>query len=309
LLRCDPDGLLEVEVMNCQERALCWESKANELAGMGVLPTCLQGCSEGAVRCAEADLQVCQDQRWELQQTCPSSDECSASGGCRPCTEGEVECNANRLRRCSNGAWEIMEKCRSPALCDATGEQCLEPACPGAGAVACLPEGLSRCAPDQRDWQVLDFCASDDLCNANDQKCDMPVCGPEARRCVGDTYQVCNGFQTGWSVGRRCDAGQLCDLARVCADGGCTAGAFRCNDVYLEECDGNAWQRMDRCATAALCDAASGVCNAPTCGGALPNFDCLDRSLRACSPDRDGWVDIDTCSDAANCDAAHGACL
>ena len=83
-------------------------------------------------------------------------------------------------------------------------------------------------------------------------------------------------------------------------------GAYRCSDVYLQQCTATGWENKATCATAALCDATGGVCTTPVC---QPNTHrCTGATLQICNADQNGWVDKMTCASAGLCDATGGIC-
>ncbi len=170
----------------------------------------------------------------------------------------------------------------------------------------CRPDGLFRCVADQSKFAFMTFCKGD-LCNANDQDCDAPVCESGETRCLNNAFQRCNDSLRSWDVVEQCSAGEVCELSG-CQPTPCEAGAYRCNDVYLEVCGDSGWTRVDRCATHALCNAGQASCGSPEC--AIGQFNCLNTSLQRCNDDRTGWKDVRNCvDDGLRCDESTGTCL
>jgi len=96
------------------------------------------------------------------------------------------------------------------------------------------------------------------------------------------------------------DAGQAAGTCVV----RCQPGAPRCNDKVLQRCndEGNGWQFVDQCASAALCDATNAECVPATCGER--EYRCTDAGeLQQCNADRTDFQTIDRCRSAAFCSA------
>jgi hypothetical protein len=88
----------------------------------------------------------------------------------------------------------------------------------------------------------------------------------------------------------------------------CAIGDHVCVGADLQTCatDRQGYASKDTCATAALCDAANGVCIAPTC--ASGEYRCLGGVLQQCNQDRNGWNTVEDCGAAASCSATAGSC-
>jgi hypothetical protein len=136
----------------------------------------------------------------------------------------------------------------------------------------------------------------------------MAACSVGQTRCFGNSFERCSNDLLGWQVVEQCADNETCSLDG-CQSQACSPGAFRCNDVYLEQCTDAGWQRQNRCATRALCNAENGVCDQPMCGGTLGDFNCLGQSLQKCLPDRTKYDDFRYCAtEGLTCDATTGTC-
>lgn len=103
-----------------------------------------------------------------------------------------------------------------------------------------------------------------------------------------------------------CTEDETCTLDG-CSPSPCTEGEYRCNDVYLESCGAEAWEREERCATAALCNAADRRCEPPVCEANIA--DCAGTSLRHCRSDRTGYEEVGDCADyGLVCNEYAGEC-
>jgi hypothetical protein len=95
-----------------------------------------------------------------------------------------------------------------------------------------------------------------------------------------------------------------------CAEPACSAGEFRCEGSLLQNCndEGNGWLDVERCASAALCDASRGEegCLPQTCeAGALR---CVGDTLERCRDGSDGSEPVAECALAGGCDPVALAC-
>ena len=311
LFRCSEaqDRLIPVE--SCESAAHCNAAAANEQAKTGFLGTCLTPCEPNAIRCVGAEFQRCSaDGTWAPVMACASPNACSArvgSTGCEPCAPGALECNDGELRRCapdSASGWEIVQDCGVARLCNEAEGRCVAGFCPRAGQTECNPkDGLRRCIPDQSDWNTIDICAGD-LYNAPDVKCNLPACEEDARRCWEGAFQRCNESLRSWDTLQVCEDGETCSLDG-CSPTPCTDDEFRCNDLYLERCANGVWEREQRCATAALCNATDKLCEPPQCEASA--YVCDGATLKRCNVDRTGQIEAD-CGQGKVCDPYRGEC-
>jgi len=276
------------------------------------------------------------DSRWEPMTDCDNPELCVISdqrdsGGCASpvCTPaGSFACEGTHLLRCSDAQHELtqVEDCKDVALCDAAaaaadtgpphcsaapcGDACPPPTCDEPGAVRCAPTGIPAiqvCGTDLA-WTIREVCGHRALCSAEHGRCLPPACAPSERRCLGQVRQECAADRTRFEDLETCAAGTVCE-PDGCTPTPCTDGTARCNGVSFEQCIGGAFRPADRCATAVLCNPATG-CDDPVCGGVLPEkqFVCDDEStLRRCRPGRDNY-DTFTCGTGEVCDAVTGLC-
>lgn len=88
----------------------------------------------------------------------------------------------------------------------------------------------------------------------------------------------------------------------------CEPNAAQCSGDELRRCnaDGSELQFQMRCASAALCDAARGVCVPPTCVAGKRR--CSGIELQGCNPERNGWMFLGNCASPAHCSAEAGVC-
>ncbi|HEY6725885.1 MAG TPA: hypothetical protein VI197_17750 [Polyangiaceae bacterium] len=308
LLRCSESRDRLIPIESCISAAHCSAAAADQQAEAQLLGTCLQDCEPDTLRCVEAELQRCSTDRiWMPMMACASPGACSATSGCEPCTAGALECNDAELRRCAPeraSGWEVVADCGVARLCNAAEGRCEAGGCPRAGQTRC-DIGPERCKPDQSEWDTIDIC-DEDLCVAHDAKCEIPACAKGARRCWQGNLEQCDDSLRGWETLKKCDEDETCSLDG-CSRSGCMDGEYRCNDVYRETCNGGKWERVERCATAALCTAADQPCAAPACEAKA--YTCTDGTLRRCEADRAGYESSRDCEDAGlTCDAYAGAC-
>lgn len=311
LLRCTESRDRLIPVESCASPAHCDAAAADQQAQAQLLATCLDECEPDTLRCVDAELQRCSQARvWAPVMACPSPGACSAkpeAAPCEACAAGTLECNDGKLRRCapdSPSGWELVADCGVAELCNAAEGRCEEGGCPRAGQTRC-DIGPQRCKPDRSEWDTIDICGKN-LCNPHDAKCELPTCAAGARRCWNGNLEQCDDDLRGWSVIETCDDDETCSRDG-CTRGGCSDGEYRCNDVYRETCVAGVWERVERCATAALCTAADQPCAPPACEANA--YVCSDTTLRRCSTDRTGYTGGRDCADAGlTCDAYAGVC-
>ncbi len=104
----------------------------------------------------------------------------------------------------------------------------------------------------------------------------------------------------------------------TCTTSPCGAGEYTCSENRLLRCSPTRDQLLlvDRCATAALCDAdkattqaqngGRGTCVPPVC--LAGTFACDGATLQRCNDDQNGWEPLTTCSDATSCNPLTGDC-
>lgn len=310
LSRCSQSGRL-IEVELCDDPVLCNAEIANRLAGQEQLPGCQNACEPGTVRCSGAVLDTCTEAGWVAGPTCGSPAECNVTArGCAPCTVGSFECSDGELRQCTaDHSWTLVEDCGAAVLCDAGTGECRRGNCPKPGQTECRADGLHVCrvSDGTTEWVNQLTCDTSALCNANDAACDAAVCARGTSRCWNNSRQRCRDDLTGWDVVEQCADDETCELDG-CQPDGCVFGSFRCNHRYLETCEDGSWQRLERCATYALCNADAGECQEPVCD--VGEFQCVNTFLSACKPARDDWDELINCADEQlTCSPTLGACV
>lgn len=315
LQRCSRglDKWEDVEV--CASEQLCDADLANQQANRQLPVNCLPpSCRPGQFFCEAGRLGGCSASllTWDEITHCDPPELCNIErGDCSACTPGDFACSGTELLRCiPGGAWEHVALCMSAALCDADQGLCNEPACSPSGAIVCEDTlKLRRCRPDQTAWDDLATCLTVGLCDAEERRCEQPACQRDAQRCMGARLERCLPDLTGWEIAERCGPGSFCDSAAGCVTGTCEEGTSRCNDRYLETCVDGGWKRVESCATRELCDATTGLCKPPVCGGSLALHRCRTNIiLEVCQPGRDRFADYLTCPPETECDAASGSC-
>lgn len=256
-------------------------------------------------------------------ETCASQAECNLNTiDCRPCAYGEQVCRGNALERCSEGGWSPVDTCQTTALCltglGGTVGECLQSLCePG---WYCNGPRLERCSADRDRFELVALCATSELCDAafaeeaaragEPATCRPAACAPNAYRCDGANLLHCRPERTGWVDVTTCGSPGECNVTRAgCFQ--CSPGDVECNAEELRRCtDSGAWTVVERCATAALCDAVSERCGEPDC--LEPGtFRCNNESLpilEICTEDLT-WAERETCEEASLCVASAGRCL
>src|SRR6187551_2448225 len=185
---------------------------------------------------------------------------------CSPCTDGTYTCSGRELSRCTAPQTWSSVACNSVLSCNSALEM---PACNPrvceAGEFRCNEfSTLERCRSDGGKWEFVEQCKNYPLCNPKATRCQVPACAvsdsARSTRCRGDELQACRDDLTGWDQKMVCPPG-TCDPKSGCLPLPCSNGAYRCNDVALEQCVASSWAKISTCETTALCDASQRKCN------------------------------------------------
>jgi hypothetical protein len=310
-------------------------SAAWVIAVLGLGLGALSGCGEllGDVEVSRPPLIAATDAGPDAER-----DPLAAATGCEV---GRSRCQGAVLQNCAldGSGWRSVERCASPALCLAQqGERsrCVEPAClPG---LTCDGEVLRQCNADATAYEPLDVCFSAAHCDPSRGACQLAPCAVGEISCNGNVVQRCNDSPSGHDELLSCATAAICDdlvLARCGADRAgcdmagaacpapiCTTGQLRCDGTRLEACSAgqNAWEFLDECPSAGICQltletpfaltcieplceiggticSAEGVilaCNVEQTAYSLPQAQC--RSLDFCTP---AGCEADPCTPGA----------
>jgi hypothetical protein len=313
LLSCAPmlDGWLDSLTCDLPERC--------DSAG-----SVCRACAQGEYRCEGASLQLCNADRsaWDTVEACQSSGVCHLNlQACAPCKPGEYQCNGGVLGQCSaDGSWGAPTQCGAPELCTvsedrATGK-CLASAKCQAAAYSCQDARLVRCDAQGVAQLGIETCASAVLCQRTlsaamgDPKlpsCVRPSCDVNQARCEGNQLLVCSPERTGFTQGRMCSGDNPCNpKLRDC--GRCSPGEVYCSGPDLLKCDANGvFQRLQTCASSALCRADAAACDAPECDEpGRASCDPTEPLLTQCGDDL--RLHFTNCDTPALCNARDRRC-
>ena len=286
----DEDGCLEWgPALDCRQGERC-----DDGACVRGDDPCEDGCPEQGVTlcsaggelltCDNVDADPCLE--WGPPAGCGEAQRC-ADGRCvadcvDECVRGQVVCEGNGTRSCGDFDDDPCADLAPVTPC-ADDRSCVGGECVQQCADDCAEEGTRRCAPAGDGYQVCgafdpDACrdwSSTQPCDP-DERCEGGVCvavcqdecEPGQRRCVGNSYQVCGGFDgdpcTEFGGGGACEDDEACDegaCQSVC-DNECGEGAARCTEDGLsrETCgnfDGDAcreWSEPAACAATERCE-------------------------------------------------------
>ena len=292
----------------------------------GASPT----CTADAFRCKGAELQVCDpegDPPWHTIKTCPSALTCDAQAGlCHVCEPGDFRCAGWQLEMCNaeGAGFDRSAQCTSSVYCDATGGRCR--VCLS-GEADCNGATLNVCNPAGDGWTATE-CQSADLCNERSQTCRPCVVGE--LQCDGLNLQQCVEGALGntWELVAPCATPELCDATVAefgstgaagwtgqCQPPACQPGAFQCSELdgrRLLGCPPSQmnWELIDTCDTAALCNAAAGICETGCGPGITPgSYRCEGAELQQCNPTGTGFDTVKTCASEAHCNATRQDCV
>lgn len=136
-------------------------------------------CDNGATRCDEDRLSVCEEGNWVLQEDCTlnaqiceqseSGHQCSTID--ENCTDAETRCHQDRIEVCEAGLWIVREDCAQDShVCEESesGHQCVtvDQDCTGA-ETRCHQDRIEVC--EEGLWVVGEDCAaSSGVCEEED---------------------------------------------------------------------------------------------------------------------------------------------
>jgi len=293
LFRCAMGRDRTFLVEECRSEALCDSALANADNEAKRPAHCKAAtCEPEQWSCDGATLRQCNPQGtgYASMTACMSPELCNPkTKSCTSCTKGEYYCAGAVLLQCRDrGAWMTHRLCASAALCKPALGQCDLPTCSSAGNATCDGNNdLFVCTARLTTEKVKPTCATAALCNALAARCDPPVCKAGAVRCGPENrLQQCDSTALAWVNAEKeaCSAELPCNLpAGSCAV--CRVGEARCNDLDLEICTPQGWERKDHCATPELCDPTdSTACQTPKCR--VGEFKCEGQILSRCNDAR-----------------------
>jgi hypothetical protein len=282
-------------------------------------------CEPGAYRCTNELLEICNDDRsdFKVAEVCASAAECDVyARACRPCVPGERMCRGNVLERCDDSSLWVMEStCDTPELCTVASDRmsgsCAAATCE-AGRHGCEGAVLVRCTEGRNDWQDVALCENPELCDpeyadtlaqsGTRGACRPAACEPGAFLCEGAELKQCAIDRTSFLVRETCESAELCNvMLGACV--ACEPGVIACNGAELRRCTpAGAWEVLDRCASAALCDLETESCLEPDCTAPGTLHCGGGRLLEVCSDDLT-WAPVAACATSALCNATSARCL
>ncbi|MEI9949305.1 MAG: hypothetical protein WDO74_10045 [Pseudomonadota bacterium] len=313
LQRCPASLVAWEDIELCASAALCDLDAANAQVAAHGFPTCVvPTCSPGQFNCDSGSPQPCTADRtgWgNALSTCNGA--CNvAKGDCSSCTPGAYTCSGAELSRCTAEQTWSSVACSSVLSCNSAAEM---PACDPRictpGEFRCNDDlsTLERCRSDGGKWESVEQCVNRRLCNPKATHCEVPACTVAgATRCKGDEFQVCRDDLTRWDQKALCSPTETCDPKSGCQALPCVEGAYRCNDIALEQCVQSTWTRTAACKTTALCDATRRTCTPPTCGPG--DRQCVGAILQRCKSAQNGWEEIETCPAKSVCSQETKRC-
>ena len=264
-----------------------------------------QGCTVGEFNCSDdGHLQTCKagsPPAFDVGQACGDG-KCSASrGACLKCAPGAFQCASNVLQQCDifGSAFEDAATCDSKVACVADGQKGYCVRCK-AGSSGCEPTSvlelnavnqdsassyyanthLVTCNLEGSGTDTAQTClAESPVCDATSKKCLS--CTPNALFCDGSQLNMCSADGNDWTTKSNCNSGTVCDASagKCVPQAGCTIGAFQCTGASLQACNAaGTFDQIDRCDTAAACDANSGRCQKCQTN----NYTCINDTVQAC---------------------------
>lgn len=280
-----------------------------------------QACNKEAYSCQGAQLVRCDKDGTVPQpiELCASPALCtqaSMGSGIVACPQPACElnsfnCNGSMLQKCNadRTAFVDVMPCNADSPCNPTGTcgKCTENSvhCQGAALLRCNASGVFE---KQQD------CATPGLCDPVEGVCQPPTCdNPGEGMCESGSGRllVCSN-DLKWEQKYFCDSHALCNAAdRRCETPLCEAGAKRCDQNRLQECNPEltGWRSADPCPQGSQCDLlAESGCSASCSEG---KYRCNDVFLETCKTGT--WTRIDRCQSTKLCSVTAqqdgGECL
>jgi len=188
--------------------------------------------------------------------------------------------------------------------------------CDKPGALACAGHAQKlQLLCDGGVWKSNGVCPGDLICDTRPGP-TAGSCQPPEPGCVGKTpgESICDGAirrtcgpDLITSTANPCGSPELCKSSTGPTCAKCIDGKFRCTGAILEKCkaDHTDFEKVDTCATEALCVDVYGKCLAPRC--AVGDYQCDGNTLQTCKASRIDWDTVKICPDGM-CDAATKSC-
>lgn len=191
--------------------------------------------------------------------------------------------------------------------------------CSGALVQACV-----RSSIDAPVWLTINDCKQEALCVSDpDPRCSSRPCLAGEASCDGAIPRICNAAEDGWESLAACSSAAHCSIAGAecagpapcCLQAPCAAGEMRCNQAQMQRCNETqtAWDDVQLCDSADLCQAGLTSCGAPgaTCACQVPTCAtnetrCTGTTLERCNAGRTGWEAVDLCATPELCEAGRG---
>jgi hypothetical protein len=257
------------------------------------------------------------------------------TGALGPCEPDDVQCVGADLQRCvtlGNGiatGWLTIQQCDSAALCQESPAMCRPAAC-SFGSIRCNEAVPERCSEDLTTREPLGTCAGVAYCSPVASACEAEnkqapccletPCEAGELRCNNGELERCRADRSGLDPVATCATQKLCELGLekcqgascACEPSVCDAGTTRCTGATLERCnaDQTAWERVDDCATHALCEETVAqkfpACIPQVCD--VGEHFCAGAVLQICNQGQTDFEDVTSCTGGpAFCDPA-GRC-
>jgi len=189
-------------------------------------------------------------------------------------------------------------------------------ACDKSGALACGGHAQKlQLICDGGVWKSLGVCPGAQICDtrlgptAGSCQDPDPACvgkKPGESFCEGAVRRTC-GPDLITSSKAACLSAELCNASSGATCAKCLEGRYRCTGAVLEKCkaDRSDFEKVDTCATEALCVDASGKCLPPSC--AVGEYRCDGDTLQTCRASRNDWDVVKVCPTGL-CDPASKGC-
>lgn len=310
---CKDDGTKRV----CQNNA--WIEKAcntdTEICSAGA---CVERtCKEGAKRCENNAVEVCQNNAWTVETQC--NDQMCQNNACVNvvCSTGDMRCDARKIQTCDNNQFTTTKTCSKNEVCIENGKraECKTKTCTN-GTKKCSGNKLQVC--QNYEWTDKTDCAATNMiCDNNSKSCKAPECTEGAKKCSTrkKTVMICKNGQ--WTEGDKCWAmtpNQTCkeeNNTATCvapAPSACTEGTT-CEGNTLVICTGGQKTTTD-CSTqpapgTCVKSGTTASCNPYECTG--NGYKCFDNTLKQCNPQHK-YQKINDCKADQTCNETSGKC-
>ncbi len=204
------------------------------------------GCMNGAKKCENEMVSVCENGLWTEIEHCPSGCEFDVPACITEvvaCVNNKTKCVSGVMYQCISNVWDEKGPCANG--CDDFGEKCADTVSPNAcneGEARC--ENGSRFVCEASKWVSKETCAYGCASDGSAFCAPAPECNEGEALCTGGAIKRC--IKGKWTNSQNCANGASCASESMC--GVCTDGAVKCESMSVQTCVQGKWTVTQACA-------------------------------------------------------------